>query len=130
MGCNCPDQTPCECAQTPGVNAQEHPVGDLLSGGTGMSMRRFKPDRTQPGGPNDWGSAPGWVGFRRPTQDLNRQWTKVAMPAPQVGFHQHRVYVDPEQGTAVSLMGEPSDDGHYFPTDTPNCGYEFAAGSP
>lgn len=107
----------------------QHIPGDLMSGGTGMSMRRFKTEQTLPGGDAEWGSAPGWVGFRRPTQNLAGS-QMVTMQAPEVGFHAQRVYTDPNgEGSAISLMGDPVQGGHMFPTD-PNAGYEFQAGRP
>jgi hypothetical protein len=103
-----------------------------------MSMRRFKAQRTagrklDTSGQPDWGTGAaynqgGWAGFNRPLQNLDQQWDKVEMPAPAVGFHVQRTYIDADTGDAVSLMGDPCSDGHLYPTD-PSAGYEFAAGN-
>lgn len=102
----------------------------LASGGTGNTLDPRAPfTRLVPGGA-EWGSAPDWVGFLRPTQALDRQWTQINTEPEAVGFHLHRTYVEPTTGTAVSLMGNPTGDGHLFPGDPMSCGYEFAVGRP
>jgi hypothetical protein len=99
-----------------------------MAGGTGMSMRRFKSDRVTPGGLNDWGSPSGWVGFRRPVQRLEHVNT-VTVAGAVPGAHLNQHYVDAQTGAVVSLMGDPTADGHLFP-DQPSTGAEFACGRP
>lgn len=111
--------------------AGAHPAGDLLSGATGMSMRRFSADRELPGGLDDWGARPGWAGFTRPVQNLNRQYTKIETAAPVVGGHLQAVSIDPDSGTVASMMGDPCDGGHLYPAEgEQSLGFEMRAGRP
>lgn len=138
MGCKCPPGQPkCDCEK----GKQDYPAGenpdfatapDVRSGGVGNTLDRFRAERELPGGLTDWGTRPEWVGFTRPVQNLNVAWDRVDTQPEAVGFHLHRTYVDPDTGTAVSLMGSPVDGGHLFPQagddGLPSCGYEFAVG--
>lgn len=132
--CNCPEGKPCDCEPAPaGINADFSTPVDIRSGGTGNTLDRFRAERTLPGGLVDWGSLPGWLGFSRPVQNLNRQWDRIDADPEFVGFHQHRVYADPAgQGQVVSLMGDPRLGASLYPDigddAMPHCGYEFRAG--
>lgn len=122
MGCGCPEPAAdCDCADEPASPLiAQHPVGDLVSGGTGMSMRRFKSDPRQP--------TQHWTGFRRPVQDLSASSTLVAQAGP-AGTHLQSLTVDGKTGVAVSLMGDPTSEGSMYPADPfAALGYEFPIG--
>ena len=76
-----------------------------------------------------WEGWHGWTSFGRGGQDdYMDTWALEPHPAPMVGQYISRT-MPLDDGGAVTMLGEPCDDGVRFP-DVPNTGYVTAAGRP